>query len=128
MVSIASAIVAIFGFLILVASCWGIVTPTRLLGMVEGIMDSGSGMFVAIGVRVILGVALIVAAQDSLTPRLFLVIGCLSLFAAIALPFIGRKNVAKLIRWLRRWPVYVVQGWLVFGAAFGAYLIYAVVI
>ena len=91
-------------------------------------MDSSFGMFVAIGVRVILGVALIVAAPDSLTPRLFLVIGCLSLLAAIALPFIGRKNVAKLLRRLRRWPVYVVQGWLVFGAAFGAYLIYVVVI
>lgn len=91
-------------------------------------MSSGLGMGVAIGVRLILGVALIVAGPASWTPTLFVAIGGLSVFAAMALPFIGRPRVEKLVQWLQRWPVYAVQVWLVFGAAFGAYLIYAVVI
>lgn len=128
MVGTASAIVAIFGFLILAACCWGVAAPTRLLRTVERMMSSGLGMPVAIGVRLILGVALIVAGPASRTPRLFFFIGGLSVFAAIALPFIGRQRVERLLQWLQRWPVYAVRFWLVFGAAFGAYLIYAVVI
>ena len=128
MVDTASAIVAIFGFLIFAACCWGIATPTGVLRTVEGMMASGVGMLIAIGVRLILGVALIVAAPGSWTPTLFYVVGGLTLFTAIALPFIGRQRVAKLVEWLQTWPVYVVRCWLMFGAAFSVYLIYAVVI
>jgi hypothetical protein len=128
MVNTASAIVAIFGFLILAACCWGVAVPTRLLRNVEGMMSSGLGMGVAIGVRLILGVALIVAGPASWTPKLFFAIGGLSVFAAMALPFIGRPRVEKLVQWLQRGPVFALRFWLVFGAAFGAYLIYAVII
>ena len=128
MVSIASAIVIIVGFFVFAACCWGIIVPVRVLQAVERMMASGVGMQIAVGVRLALGSALIVAAPESLTPRVFFVIGCLSLFAAIALPFIGGKNLVKLVKWLQRWPVSIVRSWLVFGAAFGGYLIYAVVI
>ena len=124
MVHIASGIVAIFGFLIFVACCWGIVAPTHVLRTVEGMMASGVGMPVAIGVRLV--AALITAAPASWTPRAFFLIGCLSLAAALALPFIGGKNVMRLVQWLGNWPVFIVRSWLVFGAGFGAYLIYAV--
>ncbi len=127
MVVTARAIVVIVGFFILAASCCGIAAPTRMLRTVEGMMASGLGMFIAVSVRLTLGVALITAAPTSLTPKLFFVIGGFSLVAAIALPFIGRKNVMKLVKWLQRWPLYAIQCWLVFGAAFGAYLIYAVI-
>jgi hypothetical protein len=85
-------------------------------------------MPLAIGVRFTLGVALLVAAPESLTPKVFFVFGYLSLIASIALPLIGSQKVIQLVQWIQKWQVYTVRSWLVFGAAFDAYLIYAIVL
>ncbi len=126
MLSTSGVIVAVFGILIFAASCWGVAAPRRLLRTVEGMMASGIGMPFAVGVRLILGAALIAAAPGSLTPRIFVIVGGFSITAAVVLPFIGRENVSRLVQWLEIWPSYVLRSWLVFGALFGAYLAYAV--
>ena len=54
-------------------SVWGFVVPNRLIALVTDSMNRGSGLYVGIGSRVVLGVALIVAASPATT--LFAVLG-----------------------------------------------------
>ena len=67
--------VYLFGVAIVALSVWGVVVPNRLIALVTGSMNRGSGLYVGIGSRVVLGVALIVAAPPARFPTLFAVLG-----------------------------------------------------
>ena len=108
------------------AVCVGVVVPNRLIALVTGSMNRGSGLYVGIGSRVVLGVALIVAAPPARFPTLFAVLGWISIAAAIALPLVGRTRLGALLGWLERMPTTLVRLWLVFGVVFGAFLLYGV--
>ena len=100
--------------------------PNRLIALVTGSMNRGSGLYVGIGSRVVLGVALIVAAPPARFPTLFAVLGWISIAAAIALPLFCRARLRALLGWFERMPTTLVRLWLVFGVVFGAFLLYGV--
>ena len=110
--------VCLFGVVIVALSVWGVVVPNRLIALVTGSMNRGSGLYVGIGSRVVLGVALIVAAPPARFPTLFAVLGWISIAAAIALPLFGRARLGALLGWLERMPTTLVRLWLVFGVVF----------
>ena len=112
--------------MIVALSVWGVVVPNRLIALVTGLMNRGSGLYVRIGSRVVLGVALIVAAPPARFPILFAVLGWISIAAAIALPLFGRARLGALLGWLERMPTTLVRLWLVYGVVFGAFLLYGV--
>ena len=118
--------VYLFGVVIVALSVWGVVVPNRLIALVTGSMNRGSGLYVRIGSRVVLGVALIVAAPPARFPTLFAVLGWISIAAAIALSLFGRASLGALLGWLERMPTTLVRLWLVFGVVFGAFLLYGV--
>ena len=117
-------VVTLFGAAIVTLSLVGLVVPARLMAMVGGVMGRAMGMWIASGARVVLGVALIVAAPQSMFPTAFVALGWIALVAAVALPLIGRGRVGSLLIWLEKMPSLLVRLWLLVGVAFGAFLMY----
>ena len=74
--------IVVLGISVCVLSAWGIYTPARLVKLVSGVMDQGSGIYIAVIVRLLLGVALIIVAPDSRFPAAFQVLGLIWLQAS----------------------------------------------
>ena len=116
-------LIAFFGVLIVLACGYGLADPQGLIRLVDKFSGVG-GYTIAIVVRIVLGVAALVAAQASLLPIFLQVIGGLSLFAAIVLLVIGRSRFSQLIRWVASFNATLLRLWLVFGMLFGVALIW----
>lgn len=122
-VTISQSVVVLFGAVMIALSVWGLVVPARLMAMVGNVMNQARGMWIAVGARIVLGVALVVAAPQSMFPTAFAVVGWVALAAAVVLPLVGRARVASLVTWFDRIPRPLVRVWLLVGLAFGAFLI-----
>jgi hypothetical protein len=123
-IDIARVVVQIFGALIAVMCLWGLVAPKQLLGLVRRVADNSAGLGVAIAVRILLGAVLLTAAQVAKFPMTFTILGWVAIVAAIGLLIMGQSGMVKLVAWVARWPEAIIRTWLVFGLAFGAFLIY----
>ncbi len=127
MISLASqSIVFLIGLLVCVLSVWGCFVPDRLTKLVMRVVDQDWGIYFAVVVRLLMGAALIVAAPVSKFPVVFEVLGWIAIVAAVALIFIGRERMAALIAWFVRRSAWLIRLWLLFGMAFGGFLIYGI--
>lgn len=90
-------------------------------------LDRKSGIYVAVGSRLLLGGALILSASGSKFPLIFNIIGVLALVGAIVVAFIGRARLAAIIDWFARFPPAAIRAWLLFGFAFGVFMLYGVI-
>ena len=61
-------VVLVLGVTVCALSAWGIYAPERLLKLVNGVMGQERGIYIAVIVRLLLGLALILAAPDSRFP------------------------------------------------------------
>ena len=128
MVIIASQIaVLLIGVTVIVLAGWGIFAPEKLMTFVTSAMDRYWGIYVAVIVRLVLGSALIIVAPVSLFPMVFHVLGVIAIVAALALVVMGRERIRRFIAWWsRRFSASIVRMWLLFGIAFGGFLVYGV--
>jgi len=117
-------VIAIFGVLVCLGSLVGIAAPGRLIGVVRAVMDRPGGLYLAVIVRVALGVLLIAAAEAARFPTAFLALGWIAIAAALAIPFVGYVRLMRLVEWFAGMPAVAIRAWLVFGFAFGGFLIY----
>jgi len=124
--SIFQYIVIVFGAAISAACVGGIVSPSGLIGWVRTVFDNSWGLPVAIAVRLFLGVVFILVAPETIYPIFFEIVGVVAIVAAAVLPLVGKERLTNLLVWVEGWPVLGVRLWLLFGAAFGAFVIYAV--
>ena len=104
----------------------GFYTPRKLIILVREATEHDAGIYFAVLFRLVLGVALMVAASASRFPLAFLILGGLTIFAAVGLPFFGQARILGLIDWFERLPDALTRAWLLFGTGFGAFLIYGV--
>ena len=125
MLATAQIIVALFGIVLVLLSLWGMISPDRLVRMVRSVMDKSWGMPFAVGVRIIMGVALLFAAPASKFPVLFSAFGWLALIAAAALPVLGRERLVPLFDWFQKSNL-VIRLWLIFGVIFGVFMLYGI--
>ncbi len=125
-IQLSQAVVLVLGVTVLVLSLWGMYSPASLMKMVSQTMDRAYGMYIAVIVRLVLGAALIIAAPVSHFPTVFLILGWIAIVAAVGLVLIGRERVRRTIRWFERHSVAAIRLWLLFGMAFGAFLVYGV--
>lgn len=116
-------IVLVLGLAVLVLSAWGIVNPDNLMKSVTSVLDQKWGLYFGIIVRLILGAALIIAAPNSSFPLVFGALGWVAILAALVLAVMGRRNIQKLIAWFEQLPTRMIRVWLLFGMAFGGFLI-----
>ena len=140
-VSIAGVVVFVVGAAVSVLCIWGMVVPEKLIRLVRRVLDRKSGIYVAVGSRLLLGGALILSASGSKFPLIFNIIGVLALVGASVVAFIaaaaagdrgvvafiGRARLAAIIDWFARFPPAAIRTWLLFGFAFGVFMLYGVI-
>jgi hypothetical protein len=121
----AAILVAVIGVTVLLLSLWGLIVPSRLISMVRSVLTRRGGVLIAVGVRLLLGIAFLLAADFSRFPPTVRVLGVVTLVAAVGLAIVGHERMKRMVDWVARWPLWAVRGWLVVGAGFGAFLFYA---
>ena len=125
---VSQIIVLVIGATVIVLSAWGMLAPAKLVTMVTSAMDKPWGIYVAVVVRLVLGAALIIAASASLFPVAFQVLGAIAIVAAVALAVMGRERIRRLIAWwTEKMSAPMIRLWLLFGMAFGGFLVYGVI-
>ena len=128
MVTLVSQIsLLVIGVTIIVLAGWGIFAPEKLMTFVTSAMDKSWGIYVAVIVRLVMGSALIIVAPASHFPVVFQVLGVIAIVAAIALALMGRERMRRFMAWFsERFSAPIIRLWLLFGVAFGGFLVYGV--
>jgi hypothetical protein len=117
-------VVALFGITIILLGVLGLIRPGDLMRLVLGTWQSRKGFYFSIGIRVVFGIVLLLAASQSRFPEVFRVLGIISLVAAMAAPFLGFDRLQRFVqKWAKRSPG-LIRGWSVMAAAFGVFLLY----
>ena len=102
----------------------GAASPDRLKSLV-GRWRGQSRLWTAVLVRVVLGVALIIAAPSCRLPVVVTAIGILALIAAVVIPLLGQRRFDRFIDWWLGCRAVVVRAWSLAAMVFGGVLIYA---
>jgi hypothetical protein len=90
-------------------------------------MEKNWGIYVAVVARLLLGAALIVVAPESRFPLVFEILGWFAIVAAVIMLFAGRVRLRRFVAWFEQSSQTMIRVWLLFGIAFGAFLVYGVV-
>jgi hypothetical protein len=117
--------VSLFGLFVVALGIAGVVSPRRLLALVTRVQLQ-MGLYSIAGIRLLLGMALLLSASTSRAPLYFQLLGGLSLVSGLVTPFFGNRRLEAVLEWWRRRPPWVVRLWSVFVALFGASLVWAV--
>ena len=125
--AVSEILVLVAGVSLCLFAAWGIYAPLKLLQSVKGVMDEDWGIYVAVLVRLALGLALILSAPESRFPSAFLVLGWVAIAAGVAAAFLGRERLRRFIDWwVERFSPATIRLWVLFAMAFGGFLIYGV--
>ena len=117
------AIVVALALLILGIGLVGVVAPGRLVAFTRFWQNPGA-LWLAAGIRVVLGVALYLVAPDTRAPLAFQAFGMLVVLAGVALPFLGRERIGRLIDWWAALPEAVIRGWALLVLLLGVLILY----
>lgn len=120
-------VVLLFGMTVTAMSAWGIFQPRALTQVVLQTWRKPWGMAFAVGVRLVLGAACILAAPGARYPLFYEIFGYLALAAAVAIPLIGKARLDRFIGYWADSPPALVRAWLLLGLVFGSFLVYGVV-
>ena len=82
-----------------VFAVWGVSAPHNAIGWVKRTMDADWGIWFAVGIRLLLGMALIVSAPFSRFPITFQFVGWIAIIAAVSAVFIGRRRLQRFTDW-----------------------------
>jgi hypothetical protein len=127
LITISKLVVIAAGISLCGLGVWGFFAPQKLMQWVKSTMDAEWGFWFAIGVRLLLGATLLVAAPTSNHPPALLIIGWIAIVAAIVVVLMGRQRLRKFVQWfLDRFSPALIRVWLLFAIAFGGFLIYGV--
>ena len=126
-VAVSQVVVLVAGIALGMFAGWGICTPKKLLRSVKAMMDADWGIYVAVVIRLALGVSLIVTVPVSRFPSVFLILGWTAIVAGVAAAFIGRERLRRFTNWwFERLSPPGIRLWVLFAMAFGGFLIYGV--
>ena len=117
-------VVALFGIAIILLGILGLVRPGSLICLVQQPWQSQKGLYLSIGIRVVFGIVLLLAASQSRFPEAFRILGIISLVAAVVVPFLGFVRLQRFVQWWTRQSPGFVRGWSLVAATFGVFLFY----
>lgn len=113
------------GLLIALLGAVGMFSPARLIELVRR-FQSPTGIWVAAGIRLVLGVALYVAAPASRAPEAIRALGVFVFVAGLITPLFGVERFRRILDWWAGLGPLVHRVWGLAAFAFGALLAYAV--
>ncbi len=122
-----TALIIIFGALILLAGVVIVINPEFIFGYLRSNLDRLAIHILAVVVRLLIGALLVSQSSLSKYPLAIEILGWLAIVAALSLAVMGRHNFHKLMSWALTLlkPYGRVGG--VIAAVFGGFLIYAFV-
>ena len=126
MMNAAQIVVLALGVVVIALSAWGSYAPDKIWTLVYGVMEKDWGIYVAVIARLLLGAALIIVAPQSRFPLAFEILGWFAIVAAVLILIIGRDKLRRFVAWFQRFSHTMIRTWLLFGIAFGAFLIYGI--
>lgn len=118
-------VVGLFGLFVSALGIGGVLSPARLLALVTRV-QSQQGLYFIAALRLLLGVALLLAAPGSRVPLYLQVLGAISVLSGAVTPFFGVRRFEAILDWWRRQGDGVVRLWSLFVLLFGASLVWAV--
>lgn len=118
-------VVALFGGFVAVLGAVGVASPERLLARVADAQER-LGLYFLAGLRIFLGMALVLAAPPSRAPLYLTALGALSLVSGAITPFFGTRRLQAMLGWWRARPAWAVRCWSAFVLVFGLSLVWAV--
>ena len=121
-----SVIVSLFGLVIAALGILGVIRPGSLIHFVSAAWQTRAGLYLAITLRLVLGVALIGAASGSRFPDALGILGLISIVAALVASSVGFERLRTFVRWWAARPSGFVRAWALVAAGFGVFLVYAV--
>jgi hypothetical protein len=125
--TIARIIIVLLGASLCLLALLGVYAPRKLMEWLKRMMDQDWGIYFTVVIRLMLGLALIVAAAGSRFPLAIVGLGWVAIVAAIAGALLGRQRLRKFISWwIERFSSAGIRVWVLFALAFGGFLIYAV--
>jgi len=119
-----TALALAFSLLILALGAVGLVSPSRVVRIARS-FATPAGLYFAAVVRVIMGLALLLAAPDSGAPDLLRVLGVVAIAAGVITLFVGLERFRRLIDWWSVKGAVLVRAQAAFALALGLLLAYA---
>jgi hypothetical protein len=124
--SIAAQIALLIAALAGLGSLWGLAAPDSLMLIIDR-FASRKGLVFAVVLRLALAAALWFSSTESRAPWLLQGLAILALTAALGLPFLGVERFKAFLGWWRTKSSRFVRGACVFGIAFSAAVLWALV-
>ena len=120
-----SVIVAVSGLLIIAMGVLGAISPPRLLALVAR-FQSQRGLYVLAALRVVIGVALLMAAAGSRAPAFLGILGVVSVIAGVATTFFGVHRFQAILSWWSLRSAVLLRLWCLVVLSLGAALVWAI--
>ena len=103
----------------------GVASPSHLLAIVRR-FQTPAGLYVAMAIRLVLGLALFLAAPASRAPDLLRILGIVIMVAGFITPLLGLERFRRLLdSWVTRGSGFI-RSWAACAMAAGLLLAYAV--
>lgn len=115
------------GILITLLGVWGLLQPQPLLALVDKVWTRQSGVYLAVIIRLLFGVALLAAASESRFPVFISGLGIFVVIAALLVPLLGMTRIRGLVDWWKARPAWAIRAWAGVAALFGAFIVYAMI-
>lgn len=117
-------IVVGFGVLVACLGASAVVWPDRLVEFAETFLTV-RGLWIAVALRLVLGMLLWTTAAASRTPLVFRVLGALYFVSGIALPILGLEFLNGMVEWGSALDDFALRGMGLVAALFGAFIVWS---
>lgn len=119
-----AAFITAVAVLIAAIAATAIFTPKLFTDRMNS-LDLPSRIWVLASIRFLMGAGLWIVAPDTEHPRIFQVLGAITIAAAIALPLLGADRIQKIVEWWMRRPPAVLRAWGVLAMGFALFLLWS---
>lgn len=111
--------------LMLILGVIGLLVPNRLMEMAR-FTTTPNGIYVAAGVRIVIGAMLWMVASRSRFPKILRVLATLAVIGGIATLVLGSQRAREIADWASANGTMVVRTFGVFALAIGSFIAYAI--
>jgi hypothetical protein len=113
----------VIGALLILASAFSFAAPDRRLSLERSAMTP-AGLYAITAVRIAIGLAFVLTARASRTPRTLRVLGLIVIIAGLSTPWFGLTRARAVVDWLATAGPLLMRLDAVVGMALGGFLVY----